>query len=177
MSSICTLLFCQHGGDTVTVDALPDGVEIESDLACVYCGYNLRTLGVSAKCPECGRGVRDSFSVQPDIVDPIGYKRFLVSLCIAGVVFVGYALPRTFQKEPFFGLCLGASLLYAAWTAAVMMVLSSGTEIFIRENNRFFMVLSLVLSLIVVAIGLVPICLNSLFNEWVNTQLFQSPGP
>lgn len=30
---------------------------IETDLACVECGYNLRTLAHSANCPECGMAV------------------------------------------------------------------------------------------------------------------------
>ena len=33
---------------------------IENDLACVACGYNLRTQAVDGVCPECGRSVRST---------------------------------------------------------------------------------------------------------------------
>lgn len=36
------------------------GGRIDADLACVHCGYNLRTLASEALCPECGRDVGDS---------------------------------------------------------------------------------------------------------------------
>jgi SAM-dependent methyltransferase len=38
------------------VGAKPEA--IDSDLPCVRCGYNLRTLGAGAKCPECGAAVQ-----------------------------------------------------------------------------------------------------------------------
>lgn len=34
---------------------------VATDLSCLYCGYNLRTLSTSAKCPECGNPVFESF--------------------------------------------------------------------------------------------------------------------
>jgi serine/threonine protein kinase len=40
----------------------PPDHPLEMDVACVQCGYNLRTLSVGGKCPECGRAVRDSLS-------------------------------------------------------------------------------------------------------------------
>ncbi len=33
---------------------------INDDVACIQCGYNLRTLDASADCPECGRPVAES---------------------------------------------------------------------------------------------------------------------
>src|SRR5207244_8750412 len=38
----------------------PDDV-VAVDLPCIRCGYNLRTLMVKARCPECHTPVRDSF--------------------------------------------------------------------------------------------------------------------
>lgn len=34
--------------------------QVAGDLACIGCGYNLRTLAWSGVCPECARAVRDS---------------------------------------------------------------------------------------------------------------------
>lgn len=39
---------------------MPDGPLIDSDLFCVHCGYNLRTLEVLGRCPECGGYITDS---------------------------------------------------------------------------------------------------------------------
>lgn len=39
---------------------LDDAQCIDVDWRCVGCGYNLRTLHVTARCPECDRPVRDS---------------------------------------------------------------------------------------------------------------------
>jgi uncharacterized repeat protein (TIGR04138 family) len=42
---------------------------IDRDVACTKCGYNLRTLAVTARCPECGFPVLRSF-----IADEAGAK-------------------------------------------------------------------------------------------------------
>jgi hypothetical protein len=39
---------------------LDPSLVVVEDLACADCGYNLRTLSWSARCPECGRPVSDS---------------------------------------------------------------------------------------------------------------------
>ena len=33
---------------------------IDADVACFFCGYNLRSLGLDAICPECGRAIQES---------------------------------------------------------------------------------------------------------------------
>lgn len=47
--------------ETPAAGDAPDGPnfdgEIDRDLACLRCGYNLRTLRGDARCPECGLGV------------------------------------------------------------------------------------------------------------------------
>lgn len=40
------------------------GDVITGDLPCASCGYNLRTLAVSGRCPECGEPVATSFTSQ-----------------------------------------------------------------------------------------------------------------
>jgi hypothetical protein len=64
---------------------------IETDLHCTACGYNLRTLGVDAVCPECGAAVSKSIPGD-DTPWRITVRRGL-SLCIfslaTGSVFYG----------------------------------------------------------------------------------------
>jgi hypothetical protein len=38
---------------------------ITRDLSCVYCGYNLRTLAITGRCPECGEPVATSLRERP----------------------------------------------------------------------------------------------------------------
>ena len=42
-------------------NSVPVDETVESDLECAGCGYNLRTLGLKARCPECGLAVDRSF--------------------------------------------------------------------------------------------------------------------
>jgi hypothetical protein len=42
------------------------GGVVTSDVACRKCAYNLRTLSISGRCPECGTSV--GFSVQGDFL-------------------------------------------------------------------------------------------------------------
>ncbi len=44
--------------------AAPGGTGIERDVACVRCGYNLRTLSHIGACPECATPVQKSFPVE-----------------------------------------------------------------------------------------------------------------
>ena len=40
----------------------PSAVEtVAGDLICLYCGYNLNTLRLDGRCPECGHAVQDSY--------------------------------------------------------------------------------------------------------------------
>ncbi len=43
----------------------PAGAVVSRDLECVGCGYNLRTLHVDSRCPECGLNVEQSLLVLP----------------------------------------------------------------------------------------------------------------
>jgi cell division protein FtsW (lipid II flippase) len=39
---------------------------VETDLACIHCGYNLRTLSSGGKCPECATPIWRSRLTRPD---------------------------------------------------------------------------------------------------------------
>lgn len=43
----------------------PAGAVVSRDLKCVGCGYNLRTLPVDSRCPECGLNIERSLLVLP----------------------------------------------------------------------------------------------------------------
>jgi len=40
---------------------------VQKDLTCVHCGYNLRTLGSTRRCPECGSLVADTLTLNSDL--------------------------------------------------------------------------------------------------------------
>lgn len=46
--------------DFVDASRLDDAGCVRDDALCVYCGYNLRTLAVGGRCPECGKPVAES---------------------------------------------------------------------------------------------------------------------
>ena len=46
--------------------AAVDQMVITRDLSCVVCGYNLRTLEIAGRCPECGGAVEQSLLVLPE---------------------------------------------------------------------------------------------------------------
>jgi hypothetical protein len=62
------------------------GRELEGDLPCVVCGYNLRGLSIRSMCPECGTGVRATIL---SVVDPLASELRPIDfprLTAAGVV-------------------------------------------------------------------------------------------
>src|SRR5205814_37752 len=49
---------------------------ISRDISCISCGYNLRTLSVSAVCPECGTTIEKSLTTDRlDAADPRWLRR------------------------------------------------------------------------------------------------------
>lgn len=71
-----------------------DKSEITRDLACIECKYNLRSLHVDGRCPECGTSI--DASVHPDLNEIRNpWMRILTHVCdnalalySPGVVFV-----------------------------------------------------------------------------------------
>ncbi|MBC7834382.1 MAG: hypothetical protein H7Y88_04685 [Phycisphaerales bacterium] len=65
---------------------------VNEDRACIGCGYNLKGLKVSGKCPECGRAIRKakvSYSAQQLVRAPLGYLtrlRFASTLLLWGFI-------------------------------------------------------------------------------------------
>jgi len=77
------------------------GVTIEHDLACVSCGYNLRTLSAAARCPECGSRVSKSLSggvLEDDPAWLVKVRGGAVLLAwFTGLLLAGFALACMWQ--------------------------------------------------------------------------------
>jgi hypothetical protein len=114
---------------------------VASDLSCVRCGYNLRTLSESAVCPECGRAVSESLAAArvrvPERV------RWLLARATEMFLLAAVASAATSfwpTDNPFRGASRGgpvvqlatwsAALLppVAAWWGAVLVARSLGPE-------------------------------------------------
>ena len=67
--------------------------QIDQDLTCVTCGYNLRGLSPDGRCPECGELISKTISgVRPPL--PSGYRMArlaLLTLCAGGWCLVAAA--------------------------------------------------------------------------------------
>ena len=56
----------------MTLATMADSLPIPDDLNCVQCGYNLRELTNSGRCPECGSPVADTI----DALAPLAPETF-----------------------------------------------------------------------------------------------------
>lgn len=106
--------------------------QIEGDVACVRCGYNLKGLPRGGNCPECGASVASSFGrgrfLFKNLTDaPMSYLKilrlgfFLLATCVVAL-FASIVLAGWLKG-------MGASLLVAGigvvWWAGVYLVTTS----------------------------------------------------
>lgn len=68
------------------------GQPIADDLSCVGCGYNLRTLTSTARCPECGVPVRETVAVGLLGFRSVGEVRWTRRSLAAWVIGIGICL-------------------------------------------------------------------------------------
>jgi hypothetical protein len=122
---------------------------ITRDLSCVYCGYNLRTLAVAGRCPECGEPVATSLCERPFRFRNPGTAKDIrngLVLLIVGVLLnavcnialtpiirLFYAIPRGAYRSTVLGIGHTIAL------AHVLMVLGLivATWPFGRRGDRF----------------------------------------
>lgn len=102
-------------------------MRINVDMACVGCGYNLRTLAVNGRCPECGRRVGDSieryvttFSVQE--LSLLKRRNMLLVLCIASVwaFFLCALLVHELLAPPFVAPCYFTCITLSGLVACII---------------------------------------------------------
>ncbi|MBI5762245.1 MAG: hypothetical protein HZA51_01835 [Planctomycetes bacterium] len=55
---ICRHIFPVFADESPSIMRDAVGTAIEGDRKCPSCGYNLRTLKIGARCPECGVGIK-----------------------------------------------------------------------------------------------------------------------
>jgi hypothetical protein len=131
---------------------------IASDIRCRHCDYNLRTLLVSGKCPECGRSVADS---EPLYHRPLAWLRRLrwgVALLVLSMLVgllgdvavssVSGQWPRAVGKTwtPdiwFYGvLWLGMTLPGLVWLAGILVLTadSNSDRLPFRRTLRLLLV-------------------------------------
>lgn len=97
---------------------------VETDLYCVRCGYNLRTLAIESICPECTHPVRDSFLIPADLRWLHHIRRGLTVLCIAGLLSIVANLVR--MLIPFMGVNVALSILrLSSYSAAACSVIGA----------------------------------------------------
>ena len=151
-------------------------VPVDADLSCVGCGYNLRTLGETGNCPECGRGVGESLAAVRGHVDE-RVRRLLVR---AAEMFLLAALAsaatsfwptfNAFAEEPGKGTAARIALWSAAllppvasWWAAVLVSRGLGVGR-TRRIPRRLVGFALVLAASVSTIG--PVLILAVPFEW-----------
>jgi hypothetical protein len=109
-----------------SAEARIENTPVTTDLTCVHCGYNLRTLSSMSRCPECGLPVNESLSPSADLATsrPAWLKRMVAGnvLLFLAKGFLLAAFVTVFQRNggfveeypPALG-CSGAFIvLYAA---------------------------------------------------------------
>lgn len=75
------------------------------DLPCIHCSYNLRSLAISALCPECGKPARDSLdslhAANPRDLARLRLGLLLMLLAASIIPVIAGAVPFTLSFLPF----------------------------------------------------------------------------
>lgn len=85
--------------------------EVDDDLACLDCGYNLRGLSVKGRCPECGVSISLTLTAE---INPIADREWLARTII------GVRLYTLTILSPLVLLGAGAALEYFRWWPGVL---------------------------------------------------------
>ena len=126
----------------------PDSETIATDVTCIKCSYNLRTMQVRGRCPECGTWVIESIDSPPTPSPTLG--RWLLGITIfAGLApCAGLPLARTNNS----GLVFGAFLVIAVTVELAVVVICIFLIVLDRKSSALpvgVLVLSALFSLYV----------------------------
>lgn len=141
--------------DRASDDAARRGAAIDVDLMCVDCGYNLRTLTLSAHCPECGDAVMATLGAWRGPPAPVETVRSMIQQATALIW-----TPVAAFFAVIVGGCLGgpglavfvvvmATFIHVGCSGSIT---ASATKILKIRENRFFGLTALGL----LVLGLVP---------------------
>jgi hypothetical protein len=68
--------------------SFPQTIEIQADLACAICGYNLKGLPAAGNCPECGQPVARTYQFDLVKADPRWLGRQATTVPMLAVLFM-----------------------------------------------------------------------------------------
>ena len=105
---------------------------IETDLPCIKCGYNLRTLPSNGQCPECGEPIWRTRCTRPDFK---AFRHFQMGLC-------------------FYSLAVLACFI-TSWNANANLPRTTNGADPLRIQMKVLLSRSAMVSLILVLVGLV----------------------
>lgn len=101
--------------DRASTVRLPE--HVSADLSCSSCGYNLRTLAVAGKCPECGRAVSETIRMWRSGLGSSGAVRSLrefagilawTPMIGAGLLVIGALVGHHFGRFTLYGITVCA---------------------------------------------------------------------
>ncbi len=161
---------------------------IERDLLCIRCEYNLRTLALYARCPECGTPVEDSLIDEEELDRRYRLRRWMALLGAAVVIgIVSMSLNNLYWFNSMIGGTVGDYPRYLDWLDffwALLMVpaawLLTGRKLqkpYAYEYSVLVWTVRLIalLWLLDMSLFVLPLFHAILFSPWYET-IFLSPG-
>jgi len=166
-----------------TTNAATPAATLDYDLRCCHCGYNLRTLSLDGRCPECAEPVHSSFQkFNLSLADPAWLdhlRRGVLLVIVAGLLFgpstcgprvanyvlyaafyleKSFSLPKVLTDIAVYGLLVWGP--YACFLAATFLLTSRQGIIRDIRRNRFARILRLV-AVGTVALSVATYCANT----------------
>ncbi|HPF41321.1 MAG TPA: hypothetical protein P5081_19265 [Phycisphaerae bacterium] len=121
---------------------MPEVSHVESDLHCVQCGYNLRTLARGASCPECGAAL--SVSTIPDVLAITDFRTIRLLPAALRLFVAGIALYTVGDLARFLFRDLGVILAFLTLPPGILLC-AAALILFlitaIRVGNRWLWIL------------------------------------
>ncbi len=126
-----------HTEESPTARPIESMQLVEADLSCVQCGYNLRTLAITAACPECATLVAHSLHgdrlqfASPEWLKSISKGITLIVVALGAQLILGLLVAAMIATSG-----NSAALLAVFGTLAAEIVLAIGAWKFTQANPR-----------------------------------------